>query len=606
MAGSLTGSGRQWRRKLKKRSLIGLHRSRQSLRNPHLRLFVFSIVIGLASGLAAVLFRQAIDMVQWLFLSHRGENLLAFIAEVPWWQVLLSPAVGGLLVGLAAYHFLPDRRPESVAQVIEVAALRGGRLSLKQAAKIALVNAGSVGVGASVGREGPVVHLGASIGAWLAKRLHLGRAMSRTLLGCGVAAAVAASFNAPIAGVFFALEVVVGHYALSAFAPVVVAGVLGTIVSRMVYGDFPAFILPQSYEITSFFEFPAFALLGVVSAIGAILFMRSIVAVEDTWGRLPKVPRWARPAIAGLGVGAIAIFFPQVLGVGYGATDQALQELLPLWLLFALILVKTLATALSLGSGFGGGVFSPSLFLGAMIGGAFGVLATGVFPTLSSGHGAYTIVGMGAVAGAVLGAPISTMLIIFEMTSDYALTIAVMIATAIASIITQQVFGRSFFQWQLERRGVTLGGGREVSLLRALEVAGFADKKVETVEPDTPLAQVRERLLDAPWSLLVVTEEDGRLKGLIGFPDLGELAYDRSADEETNAANVMHKAGYSLLVSDNLQAAVQAFNSSGEVHLPVINNSEEQRFIGMVHEHEVMVAYHKTLVQARREEQGEV
>ena len=603
---SVPNRGRRFLRRAKRRGIVAWARGGQSLRNPHLRLFFYAILIGLAGGAAAVLFRQAIDLVQWAFLSDRGENLLLFISEVPWWRILLAPALGGLLIGLATYFFLPDRRPQSVAHVIEAAALQGGRLSLKQGVKFALVNAASVGVGGSVGREGPVVHLGASIGAWVAKRLHLGRAMSRTLLGCGVAAAVAASFNAPIAGVFFALEVVVGHYALSAFAPVVVAGVLGTIVSRMVYGDFPAFILPESYEITSFFEFPAFGLLGVISAVAAILFMRSIMTVEEGWQRFPKVPQWVRPAIGGLGVGAIALVFPQVLGVGYGATDQALQELLPLWLLFALIVAKTMATALSLGSGFGGGVFSPSLFLGAMVGGAFGVIATEVFPTLSSGHGAYTIVGMGAVAGAVLGAPISTMLIIFEMTSDYALTIAVMIATAIASIITQQIFGRSFFQWQLERRGVSLGGGREVGLMRALQVTGYADKKVETVNPDTPLAQVRSRLSAAPWSLLVVTNEEGRLEGLIGFPDLGELAFDRERDGELRAADVMHKAGYSLVSKDNLQAAVQAFNSSGEVHLPVIDNKEDRRFLGMVHEHEVMAAYHKTLVQARKEERGEV
>jgi CIC family chloride channel protein len=593
-------------RRAKRRSLLALGRSRNSLRSPHLKLFLLSILIGLAAGGASVGFRHVIDLFQWGFLSSRGENLLLFIEEVPWWRVLLAPAAGGLVIGLTVHFFLRQRRPEAVAQVIEASTLRGGRLSLKEGLKIAVVNAASIGCGASVGREGPVVHLGASIGAWVAKRLHLGRAMSRTLLGCGVAAAVAASFNAPIAGVFFALEVVVGHYALSAFAPVVVAGVLGTIVSRMVYGDFPAFALPVSYEITSFFEFPAFALLGVISAVGAILFMRAIITVEDSWARLPQVPRWARPAIAGLVVGGIAIFFPQVLGVGYGATDQALQELLPLWLLFALILLKTIATAVSLGSGFGGGVFSPSLFLGAMIGGAFGVIATGAFPALSSGHGAYTIVGMGAVAGAVLGAPISTMLIIFEMTGDYALTIAVMIATAIASIITQQLFGRSIFQWQLERRGVSVGIGREVGLLRALQVRGLADKKVDVVAPETPLAEVRRHLLEAPWSLLVVAGPEGRLEGLIGFPDLGDLAFDKEADETTTAKDVMHKAGYALRSDDNLQAAVEAFNSSGEVHLPVINNGDERLFVGMVHEHEVMAAYHQTLVQARREERGEV
>ncbi|MET4805398.1 chloride channel protein [Limibacillus sp. MBR-115] len=597
------------RRLRRQRRILALrwYRTRRALQSPHLKLFLLSILVGLAGGLAGIGFRLGIDFFQWLALSVRGENLLAAIDAVPWWRILLSPMLGGLIIGLFVYHFMPGRQqPQAVSQVIEASAFRGGRMSSIVGLKAAVVNALSIGCGGSVGREGPVVHLGASIGSFFANRLHLGRAMSRTLLGCGVAAAVAASFNAPIAGVFFALEVVVGHYALSAFAPVVVASVLGTMVSRMYFGDFPAFVLPATREITSFFEFPAFALLGIISAIAAILFMRSIMAVEDTWLRFPKVPSWARPAIGGLAVGCIALVFPQVLGVGYGATDAALSETLPLWLLFALILMKTLATALSLGSGFGGGIFSPSLFLGAMVGGAFGVLATSVFPDLSSGHGAYTIVGMGAVSGAVLGAPISTVLIIFEMTNDYALTIAVMIATAIASIITQQLFGKSFFQWQLERRGISLAGGREVGLLRALEVSGFTDKAVESVDPGTPLAEVRRKLAAAPWSLLAVVDDDERLVGLISFPDLAELAFDSSSDEIMVAQDTMHKAGYLLTARDDLQTAVQAFGASGEVHLPVVFDREEQRFLGFVHEHEVMVAYHRTLQQARREERGEV
>ena len=259
----------------------------------------------------------------------------------------------------------------------------------------ALASALSIGVGASVGREGPVVHLGASLGSWVAKRLHLGRVLARTLLGCGVAAAVAASFNAPIAGSFFALEVVVGHYALSAFAPIVIASVTGTLISRARYGDYPAFILPDDWIIASFWEFPGFALLGLVSAAAAIVFMWSIMFTEDTVERLP-LPKWSRPAFAGLLVGLIALAFPEVLGVGYEATDKALSDLYPLWFLVALIVAKTAATAISLGGGFAGGVFSPSLYVGAMVGGAYGIIATQAFPELSSGHGAYTIIGMGA------------------------------------------------------------------------------------------------------------------------------------------------------------------------------------------------------------------
>ena len=248
--------------------------------------------------------------------------------------------------------------------------------------------------------------------------MRLAPSQGRTLLGCGVAAAVAASFNAPIAGVFFALEVVLGHYALRAFAPIVMASVVGTLVTRAHYGNFPAFIIPE-YAIVSFWEFPAFILLGAVCALAAIIFTRSVFFVEDRMVKHVPLPRWSHPVVGGLLVGVIAIQFPHVLGVGYEATDAALREQLSLSLMLALIVFKTAATAISLGSGFGGGVFTPSLFIGAMTGSAFGIVASMAFPELAASHGLYAIVGMGAVAGAVLGAPISTFLIVFELVADY-------------------------------------------------------------------------------------------------------------------------------------------------------------------------------------------
>lgn len=563
-----------------------------------------ALVVGIAGGLSAMAFRYAIDIVQQLIFGFGGEKVATLAATLPWWQILLAPAVGGLIVGILVYIGMPNGRPQGVADVIEASALRGGRLSLTVGFRAAVISALSIGCGASVGREGPVVHLGASLGSWVAKRLHLGRTLSRTLLGCGVAAAIAASFNAPIAGVFFALEVVVGHYALSAFAPIVIASVTGTVISRMHYGDFPAFILPGAFDIVSFWEFPAFVLLGVVSALAAILFMRSIVLAEVTAKRAP-IPPWLRPAVGGLIVGAMAIAFPQVLGVGYEATDAALSELYPLWLLIALIAVKTAATGVSLGCGFGGGVFSPSLFIGAMVGGAFGVIATHAFPELSSGHGAYTLIGMGAVAGAVLGAPISTILMIFELTNDYALTIAVMIATVLASLITQQTFGKSFFRWQLERRGVSIKGGQEIGLLRSIKVKSVMDDRYATVTAETPIAAVRERLRKAPWGELFVIDGDHRLVGTITFSDLHEAAFDTSHDAELMAGSVARRNPPVLRIDDDLSKAIEVHGVSGEVHLPVVDNAETMTVLGVAHEHEVMLSYQRALNQARAEERGE-
>lgn len=576
-------------------------------RHEQVVLSILALMLGASAGGAAILFRLGIDSVQFVALGFWGEEVVAFAAEQPWWRILLAPAIGGLLVGPLVWRFLPNRRPQGVAQVISASALAGGRMSAWTGFKAALINFVSIGVGASVGREGPVVHMGAAIGSLFAQMRHLGPRLSRTLLGCGVAAAVAASFNAPIAGVFFALEVVVGHYALSAFAPIVIASVTGTVVSRMYYGNYPAFVLPDVYEIVSFWEFPAFALLGVICAFVAISFMRSVFLVETAFNRC-RIPPWARPAFAGLAVGAVAALgLPHILGVGYEATDAALLEVYSLWLLVLLAVLKTAATAVCLGAGFGGGVFSPSLFIGAMVGGAFGIVATMAFPELSSGQGAYTIVGMGAVAGSVLGAPISTILMIFELTGDYAITIAVMVGTVMASVITQQLYGRSFFHVQLERAGVTIPGGQEVGMLRSRQVSSVLDPSFETISPDTPLAEARERLVHAPWGELFVLRADGRLAGTITFQDLGDHAVDASQDAKMTAAKVMRKAVPAgvLAVDDDLERAMEVFGVIGEAHLPVVSDRETMQLRGVAHEHALVAAYHKALVQARREERGE-
>ena len=579
---------------------------RQVRRNDQLVLWTLALVIGAASGGAAIGFRAAIDLVQELFFGFGGERLATIASWLPWWQVMLAPAVGGLIVGLLLYVGMPGQRPQGVADVIEASALHGGRMSLTEGLRSAVISALSIGSGASTGREGPVVHLGASIGAWLAKRLRLRRRISRTVLGCGVAAAVAASFNAPIAGTFFALEVVIGHYALPAFAPIVIAAVTGTVISRMHYGDYPAFIVPDDWVLASFWEFPAFALLGLVSAFAAIAFMRSVSVAHSLVERLP-LPVWSLPAFGGLLVGGLAIRFPEVLGVGYEATDAALSELYPLWMLLALIVVKTVATAISLACRFGGGVFSPSLFLGAMVGGAFGLIATQAFPDYSSGHGAYTLIGMGAVAGAVLGAPISTILMIFELTTDYRLTIAVMIATAIASVVTRQIFGRSFFTWQLEQRGINIKGGQDVGLLRSMKVGNLMDQRYHSIPPEMPIAEVRQRLQAAPWGeLFVVQPESRRLVGTITLADLSGAAFDTSHDEVLTASHLVRDRPIVLYVGDDLEAAVGVYGASGESHLPVVDSDERMTLLGVAHEHEVVLAYQRALSQTTAEHQGEL
>jgi CIC family chloride channel protein len=273
--------------------------------------------------------------------------------------------------------------------------------------------------------------------------------------------------------------------------------------------------------------------------------------------------------------------------------------------LLALILLKTAATAISLASGFAGGVFSPSLFIGAMVGGSFGIVATEALPELSSGHGAYTMIGMGAVAGAVLGAPISTIIMIFELTADYELTIAVMVATVIASLVTQQVHVRSFFVWQLERRGLSVAGGQEAGLMRDAHVRQIVDPQADVIDAEAPISEARTRLNEASWGCLYVIDDKRRLVGTLSYSDLGEFAFDTSRDAEFSVGKLAQVNPKVLAEDDDLEAAIEQHLKEKEPHLPVVNSRDAMRFVGISHEHAVLAAYQQALKEARAEERGE-
>jgi len=451
-------------------------------RDRQLLVWLLALLIGAGSAYLAIGFRLAIGFIQLPWLGTVSEQVFAAASEMTWWQIMLGPMIGGLLVGLFLQYMTTDKRVHGVADVIEARALLGCKIPARVGITSAIVSAVSLGLGASAGREGPVVHMGATLASVLESYFKLPAASQRALLAAGVAAAVTASFNAPMAGVLFAHEVILGHYALRAFVPIVISSVVATVISRIHLGDFPAFIIPE-YQITSYWEFPAFALLGLVCAAVAIGFLLSVMAATRI-SQSVQMPLWLRPVLGGVIVGAIAIWFPHILGVGYDATDAALKQQLPLWMLLGLLVAKTVATAITLASRFGGGVFSPSLYLGAMAGGAFGLIAENVFPIMTSSQGLYAIVGMGAVAAGVLGAPISTTLIVFELTGGYEMTIALLLAVSISSGLTQAVYGQSFFHWQLTSRGIFLQGGPHKSIVRNLRVDAFMKALAEGENPE--------------------------------------------------------------------------------------------------------------------------
>jgi CIC family chloride channel protein len=451
-----------------------------------------ALAIGIAAGFAALLFRKGIEGLQaWAYGVEDVNQLYSFAQNMSWYWVLVIPIVGGLIVGQILHHFTPDGRVRSVADVIEGAALNDGRVERREGVASAFASLITLGMGGSSGREGPVVHLAAVISSWVSNKLHADGITGRDLLGCAVAAAVSASFNAPIAGALFALEVVLRHFAVHAFAPIVIASVAGTVINRLAFGDVTEFNLPVSSALAFYVELPAFIILGLLCGLIAAALMRSIFIGEDIASHLQQkfnVPRWLRPAIAGAMLGALAIFFPHIIGVGYETTSAALTGKLLLWQAVVYAMLKVVAVVITMAGRMGGGVFSPSLMLGALTGLAFGTIATSIFPDVSGTSALYALAGMGAVAAAVLGAPISTTLIVFELTGDWQTAIAVMVAVSMSTALGSRLVDRSFFLTQLERRNVHLAAGPQAYLLAMFRVAKLMrDKDDASCPPEEEL-----------------------------------------------------------------------------------------------------------------------
>lgn len=447
-------------------------------------MWVGGLMVGVVVGYAALGFILAIQAVQATVYATGADaaDLPGRLAAIPFWRAWAAPILVGALVSAmlwwgARRGWLPETRGLGVADIIEARAVHGGRTPLIPSAYSAIAAALSLGGGASAGREGPAVHLGGAIAVAMGRWAKLGARENRTILACGAGAAVAASFNAPIAGAVFAFEVVLGHYAPRTIAPVAIASTAGALVTRSHLGDQPAFLLESAAELSmSMFDLPAAALLGAVCALVALVMMRAILLAvarfrdaADTLG----FPLWALPVVGGLALGAFAVKEPYALGVGYEATAGALEGAFGLQALIGLVVLKLAATALCLGCRFPGGVFSPSLMLGAATGAAFGL----VLAAMSDGGFApasfYALVGMGALSGAVLAAPLSTTLIAFELTHSYDTAIATLVAVSLASVIVQRIAGAGFFQLQIEAHGYTLREGPQRVILQTVRVKDF-------------------------------------------------------------------------------------------------------------------------------------
>ncbi len=534
----------------------------QLLRNrgpSQIQFWFIALVIGIAAGFAALLFRSGIDILQTAFYGTSDVNSLhSFAGTLPWYVVLLVPVGGGLAVGLLLHWFTSDKRVHAVADVIEGAALNDGRVQKRAGLVSALASLITLSTGGSSGREGPVVHIAATISSWISNLIRADGITGRDLMGCAVAAAVSASFNAPIAGALFALEVVLRHFSLHAFAPIVVASAAGTVINRLAFGDVTEFTLPGTTTLEFYLELPAFLVLGLVCGLVAVVMMRAIFYAEGVENRLENrigLPVWVRPTLAGLILGVMAIKFPHIIGVGYETTSMALTGQLLTHEAIVFAVLKVIAVAVTLAGRMGGGIFSPSLMVGALTGLAFGGIATGLFPDSSGADTLYALAGMGAVAAAVLGAPISTTLIVFELTGDWQTGLAVMVSVSLSTALASRLVNRSFFLTQLEQRNVRLAAGPQTYLLAMFRVTGVMRR---------------------------VTDEN-------------------TADEET--CQEMIAQGLYVQESATLETALPVFDKSGVAFLPVVKLEGEAAVLqGALYHVDALKAYNRALAATAAEE----
>ncbi|PNV82443.1 MAG: chloride channel protein [Desulfobacteraceae bacterium] len=565
----------------------------------HVYLSVLAILIGILGGYGALLFRYAIKVAQFCFYQNT-HDILTFAHTLPVYLKIGLPALGGLVVGPIIYFGAREAKGHGVPEVMEAVALKGGRIRPRVALVKILASGISIGSGGSVGREGPIVQIGSSIGSSLAQILKAPHLRQRTLVGCGAAAGIAATFNAPIAGALFAVEVLLGDFGLATFSPVVLSSVTATTISRYYLGDFPAFIIP-TYTLVSLWEFLFYPLLGVAAGFVALLFIFSLYKCEDLFEAL-RIPDYLKPALGGLMLGCLLWKWPYVFGVGYGSINLSLKNQLPALLLFTLVFIKILATSVTIGSGGSGGIFAPSLFIGAMTGGFFGWWVHEFFPLLTANSGAYALVAMGAVVAGTTHAPITAIIIIFELTATYKIILPLMISCILSTIITTSLKRGSIYTIKLFRRGIEISHGWEQNILQAIKVRDIMNDQVVTVPESMQLVDVINCLKTQDVSYLHVVSESHELIGIISFRDIRPVLQEASLKQLVIARDVATTDVTTIRPSDNIQLALQEMGSRGISQLPVVADDDSRKVIGTLSKKDVLAAYDKAVFHREIEE----
>lgn len=559
-------------------------------------LVMLAILVGLGTGLGAVVFIWLLEWAREFFFGYSRE-LLTQSVHFDWnFWIPIVPLVGGLLVGPIVYLYAREARGHGVPEVMDAIARYGGIIRPRVAAAKAVASAICIGSGGSAGREGPIVQIGSAIGSVVGQRFKMSQDLVKILVGCGAAGGISAVFNAPIAGVMFSLEVILGDFGIGTFAPVILSSVVSSVVSHSLLGNNPAFEIPK-YSLVSAWEIPLYVALGVLAALVARTFVVTLYKGEDLFENF-KIPGWTKPAVGGILLGFLGLAFPQIFADGYPTITRVLHGDVIYWMLLILMFAKIMATTLTLGSGNSGGIFAPSLFMGTMMGGAYGDLIHKVFPTVTATPGAYAVVGMGAVIAAAAHAPLTAFMIIFEMTRDYQIILPLMVACVVSTMIAMRMAPDSIYTLKLLRRGIVLRQGRDVNVLASHTVAEVMHSDFHTIPVSLPLPEILHALESTAESDFMVVDSDGLLVGLVGYQEIRSLLTMTGVERLVIASDIMRPVRQVLHPDDLLTEAWDLFRPDEIGAVPVVTRDHDRRVIGIVTRKNITSFYNRQLVES--------
>jgi CIC family chloride channel protein len=550
-------------------------------------LLIFSILVGLGAGFGAILFRWLILQFTNLFFV-KGEDFLGFTGH---YYIILIPVIGGMIVGPLVHFFAREAKGHGVPEVISSIVINSGRIRPRVAIVKALASSICIGSGGSVGREGPIIQIGSAIGSAIGQLFTLTEEKMKTLVACGAAAGIAATFNAPLGGIFFALEVILREYGLRNFSSVVLSSVTATVISRHFLGDHPAFQTP-AFELYSLLDIPYYFVFGLLTALTAWLFIKVLYKSEDIFNSL-KIPEYIKPATGGLIIGLIGLYFPQIFGVGYQVIESSINGELALGIIIALVFLKILATSVTLGSGGSGGIFAPSLFIGALLGEGFGKLASLIFPATIIPPGAFALVGMAAVFAGTAHAPISAILLLFEMTGNYEILPPLMISCVISAILVRWISKNSIYTMKLVRKGIDIEKYKIIDLMENITVSEAMIIDVIAVQQSDSVKKVGLMIKSTNHRGFPVLDENGKLVGIVTREDINKAL--RKGNVEAEIETIMTKDIIVCFTNESLKTALHKMAKRNIGRIPVVDRSNMAHLIGIVTRKSLITAYNLAL-----------